>query len=261
MNKYITYLKTFNSYRYLFSLLVKRDLKKKYRGSYLGVLWSLLNPLFYMTILSIVFSTLFNRNIENFPVYLLSGLLLFQFFSLCTTQSMKSIITAGHLIKKIYLPKYLVTLSTILSNFVFFLISMLVLVVIMVVTQASITWYILFAPIYLILFFFFCCGASLILATITVFFRDMEHMYSVFLTALHFLSAIFYPPDIIPSKYQFILTMNPLYYFIEGFREIVYYGFLPNYLNIAVCFLLALISMLIGIVIFEKNQHKFILYL
>src|SRR5690606_13617149 len=103
--------KTFNKYKYLLYLFVRRDLKKKYRGSYLGILWSLINPLLHMIILSIVFSTLFHRDIDNFPLYLLCGLLLFQFFSSCTSQSMRSIITSANLLKKIYLPKYIMTLS------------------------------------------------------------------------------------------------------------------------------------------------------
>lgn len=261
MNRYITYLKTFHNYKYLLSLFVKRDLKRKYKGSYLGILWSLLNPLFHTIVLTLVFSTLFNRDIENFPVYLLCGLLLFQFFSTSTNQSMNSIIGSAHLIKKIYLPKYLVTLSTILSNFVFFLISLVVLAVVMIVTGAGITWHVIIAPVYLILFFFFCCGVSLLLATVTVFFRDVQHIYGVFIIALHFASAIFYPEEIIPDQYRFVLTFNPLYHFIDGFRDLVYVGTLPSILNVVVCMAIALISMVIGVVVFERNQQKFILYL
>lgn len=261
MNRYIIYWKTFQKYKYLLSLFVRRDIKRKYKGSYLGILWSLLQPLFHMLVLTLVFSTLFNRDIENFPVYLLCGLLLFQFFSKCTNQSMRSVISAASLIKKIYLPKYITTLSSIISNFIFFLISLIVLVLIMIATQASVTWSILFAPVYLLIFFFFCCGVSLILATINVFFRDLEHIYGVFIIALHFSSAIFYPPEIIPEKYQFILILNPLYYFIDGFRDIVYFGTIPSLMNIFVCISLAFVSMIIGIVTFERCQDKFILHL
>lgn len=261
MEKYMTFYKTFNKYYFLLTLLVKKDIKKKYKGSFLGILWSLLNPLLYMTVLTIVFSTLFNRSIENFPVYLLSGMLLFVFFATSTSASMKSIILAASLIKKVYIPKYVLTLSNIISNFIYFVISLVVLVIIMIATNANISINIIFTPLYLILLFFFSCGISLILATVTVFFRDIEHLYGIFTQALMYASAIFYPAEIIPEKYQFILTYNPVYYFIKGFRDLVYYGMPFDLVNLLLCFILAVISMTIGIVIFAKNQDKFIFHI
>ncbi|MCF6093261.1 ABC transporter permease [Microaerobacter geothermalis] len=261
MKKYTIYLKTFKKYSYLLTILVKKDVKKKYKGSYLGILWSLLNPLLNMIVITIVFSTLFGRTIENFPVYLLSGLLLFGFFSSSTTTAMKSVILSANLIKKVYIPKYIFTLSNIISNFIFFAISLIDLVLIMVVTRADITMNVIYAPIYLILLFLFSCGVSLILATITVFFRDLEYLYGVLITALMYASAIFYPEEIIPEKYQFILTLNPVYYFISGFRNVVYYGLPLELNNLLISSAIAVISMIVGILVFEKNQDKFILYI
>lgn len=261
MKRYIKYLKTFQRYSFLFSLLVKKEVKKKYKGSFLGILWSLLNPLLHMIVLTLVFSTLFGTRIENFPVYMLSGFLLFNFFSSSTMSSMKSILFASDLIKKIYIPKYIITLSTITSNFIFFLISLIDLILVMLITKAEITINIIYAPIYVFLLFIFSCGISLILATVTVFFRDIEHIYGVFITALHFASAIFYPADIIPQKYQFVLSFNPIYYFIEGFRNTVYFGVAPHMYNLLICFFLAIISLIIGILVFEKKQDKFILHI
>ena len=261
MKKYITYLKTFRRYTFLLSLLVKKDVKKKYKGSFLGILWSLLNPLLHMLILMLVFSTLFETSIDNFPVYMLCGFLTFNFFASSTMASMNSVLHASHLINKIYIPKYIITLSTILSNFIFFAISLIDLVLIMIVTKADVTIHVLYAPIYLILLFIFSCGISLLLATVTVFFRDIEHIYGVLITALHFVSAIFYPPDIIPDKYQFVLSYNPVYYFIEGFRNSVYLGVAPQAANLLICVGLAMVSLIIGVLVFEKNQDKFILHI
>jgi len=261
MKKYITYLKTFKNYFFLLTILVKTNIKKKYKGSFLGILWSLINPLLDMVVMTIVFSALFKRNIDNFPVYLLTGRLLFGFFSDSTKASMKSIINISRLIKKIYIPKYIITLSNIIANFLFFLISLIALVIIMIATKAPVTPYILYSPLYLIILFFFSCGISLFLSTVTVFFRDLEHIYSVFLTVLMYASAIFFPAEIIPDRFRFILTLNPVYYFIQGFRDVVYYGKAPDITNILVCVVLAIVSMIIGITVFEKNQDKFILYL
>ncbi|RXT04511.1 ABC transporter permease [Ammoniphilus sp. CFH 90114] len=261
LGRYKTYIKTFNKYTYLLTLLVKKELKKKYKDSFMGILWSFINPLLNMIILTIVFSTLFDNSIDNFPVYLLSGVLLFSFFTTTTTTSMKSIISSASLIKKVYIPKYIFTVSNLISNFIFFIISLLVLIMIMIVTSADITINIIYAPIYLLLLMIFTCGVSLILATVTVFFRDIEHLYGVFTTALGYSSAIFYPAEIIPEKYQLILSLNPFFYFIKGFREAVYYGLPLDQVNILVCSILAIVSLIIGILVFERNQDKFIQYI
>lgn len=261
MTRYITYLKTFHNYSYLLSLLVKKEVKKKYKGSFLGILWSLLNPLLHMLVLMVVFSTLFGTSIHNFPVYMLSGFLLFNFYSSSTMTSMRSIISTSSLINKIYIPKYIITLASILSNFVFFVISLIDLILVMLITKADFSFNLLYAPIYLILLFLFSFGISLLLATITVFFRDIEHIYGILITALHFASAIFYPSSIIPEKYQFILTYNPVYNYINGFRDVVYIGGAPSMSNLIICTVFALISMVVGILVFEKNQDKFILHL
>ncbi|KJS77130.1 MAG: ABC transporter [Desulfotomaculum sp. BICA1-6] len=257
----MTYLKNFKKYHYLLTILVKKDIKKKYKDSVLGILWSLLNPMLNMIIITIVFSTLFNRHIDNFPVYVLSGMMTFEFFSSGTNSSMNSIITSANLIKKVYIPKYIFTLSKTISSFIFFLVSLIVLAIIMLFTKANVNLNLLYAPIYLLLLFIFTCGISLILSTIIVFFRDIEHLYGVFVRALMYASAIFYPAEIIPPKYQFILTLNPIYHFIEGFRFAVYYGLPLNYKNLLICFVIASISMIVGILVFEKNQDKFILHI
>lgn len=261
MKKYMTYVKNFKKYFYLLTILVKRDIKKKYKGSFLGILWSLLNPLLNMIVLTIIFSTLFNNTVKNFPVYLLSGRLLFEFFNSSTTTSMKSIITSANLINKVYIPKYIITVSKIISNFIFFAISLIDLIIIMIVTRADVTINIIYAPIYLLLLFIFTCGISLILATITVFFRDVEYLYGVCTTALMYASAIFYPPEIIPDNYQLILILNPMYYFIKGFRNVVYYGLPIELNNLLICFFIAFISIIVGIIVFEKKQDEFILHI
>lgn len=260
LRRYVIYFQTFSRYTFLLRLLVRYEIKKKYKDSFLGILWSLLNPLLYMTVLTVVFSELFKRSIENFPVYLLTGRLLFDFFSTSTSSSMNSIIKASNLIKKVYFPKYIVTLSKVISNFIFFLVSIVVMALIMAITRAPITVNIIYAPVYLLLLFFFCCGIGLLLASITVFFRDVQHLYGVLTTMMMFASAIFYPVEIIPDRFRFILDFNPLFHFIDGFRTVVYHGMPVEPLNLLICASLAIVSMMAGIVVFKRSQDKFILY-
>lgn len=254
-------VEVFMDHRYLYYLLTMRDVKKKYKNSYLGILWSLLSPLLDMVILSIVFSSLLSRNIDNYPVYLLTGRLLFQFFTQGSTVAMQSIVSASSLIKKIYIPKYILTLSKITSNYIFFLISLIDLVLIMLVTGHQVTWNILWSIPYMVLIFFFTAGVGMFLSAMTVYFRDTEHIYKVFTNALYFASAIIYPPEIVPQKYQFILQFNPLYHFIKGFRQVTYYGYAPDMANMLVCLCLSMVSVIVGVIYFKRKQDAFILYL
>lgn len=261
INRYMTYFYTFKKYNYLFMILVKRDFKKKYKGSYLGILWSLLNPLLQMATLTIIFSTLFKERIGNFPLFLISGKVIFDFYASGTNSALRSIYGSAPLLTKVYIPKYIMTLSRVTSDFIIFSISLIDLLLVMVFTRAEFTINLIYVPLYLVLLLIFISGVSLIIATIATFFRDIEHFYSVFLTLIMHVSAIFFPPDIIPLKYQFLLKINLLYYYINGFRQIVYNATSPDFYNLLLCTVISIVSFVIGLIVFEKNQDKFIFYI
>jgi ABC-type polysaccharide/polyol phosphate export permease len=261
MNKIKTYIYGFAKYKYLLGLRIKHHIKAKYKNSFLGILWSLINPLLQMVILSIVFSTIFKSSITNFPLYMISGKLIFDFFSMATNQSLMSICGSADLIKKVYFPKYILVLSDITALFLISLISLLDLVLVMLVTGASFSIYILYAPVYLVLLYIFVVGCGLILSTLNVFFRDMQHLYGVLIMMLMYLSALFYPVEIIPAAYQKLFFLNPIFHYIVGFRHATYYATAPDIGNLLYCSGAALIAIVVGMIVFEKNQDKFILYL
>ncbi len=255
IKKHIT---NFRKYSYLLSVLVVHDIEKKYKGSILGILWSMLNPLLHMIVLTIVFSSLLQRQIANFPLYILTGRLVFGFISTCTSTAMKSIISASKLINKVYIPKYILVFSKVIAEFIFFLISMFNLVFVILWSGASFSWHLVFLPLYLVLLLLFVLGVSLILATVTTFFRDIEHIYGVFITMVMYLSAIFYPPEIVPARFQFLLTFNPVFHFIQGFRQLIYYQMLPGWNNFLACLLVSLVFLALGMIVFERYQDQFI---
>ena len=187
------YIQSFLKFRPLLNELVARDIKIKYRRSVLGVLWALLNPLLMMIVLSVVFSNLFRFDIENFPLYLLSGQIVFNFFNESTTTAMSSIIANSSLIKKVYVPKYLFVISRVVSVFINLLASFMALIIVMIAMRAELHWTVLLAPVPLLLLVFFSLGVGLILAAITVRFRDIMHLYSVFTTMLMYLTPVIYP--------------------------------------------------------------------
>lgn len=251
----------FSKYRYLLSELVKRDIKIKYRRSVIGIFWSFLNPLLTMIVLTIIFSTIFRMNIANFPVYFLTGMIIFNFYAQGSNAAMTSIRRNSSIIKKIYVPKYMYSLSVVLSNFVTFSLSLIVLFGVMLATNAGFTWYILTALVPIFLLLMFTIGAGLLLATLTVFFRDVEHLYGVFITLLMYGSAIFYPASIIPQKFQIFLELNPIYAIISLCRDSFLYGkaFDPATLLFAAASAVGIL--VLGVALFYKYQDKFILYI
>lgn len=257
----MTYVKTFLRYKWLLYELVKRDLKIKYRRSVLGYLWSLLNPLLMMIVFTVVFSTLFRFDIPNYPVYLLSGQLIYSFYSEATNMSMSSIINSASLIKKVYIPKYIFPLSRVLSSFVTLMFSLLAMVIVMVVTQVKFTWVILLLPIPLAYILLFSIGVGLILSVMAVYFRDMIHLYGVVLAAWMYLTPIMYPLSIVPDYVRQFILFNPMYYFVEIFRQIVLYGQVPSIEMNIICIMNALLVLIIGLLVFYKNQKNFILYI
>ena len=248
-------------YKYLIQELVVRDIKKKYRRSVLGVVWSILNPLLMMAVTSMVFSTLFRFDIKNYPLYLLTGQILFTFYAESTNFAMSSIIENGGLIRKIYIPKYLFPLSRVISSCVNLFFTIPALILIILVTGQPLTFAMLSFIVPLLLFFIFCLGVGLILATMAVYFRDMFHLYGVLLNLLNYATPIFYPEKIVPAQFALLLKLNPLYYFFKAFRMSVYDGVLPTAPLLFHCTMIAAVVFIIGCYVFKKYQNHFILYI
>lgn len=247
-------------YKYLLQQLVVRDIKKKYRRSVLGVLWSVLNPLLMMAVTAMVFSTIFRFSIENYPLYLLVGQIMFTFFSESTTFAMTSIIENGSLLKKVYIPKYLFPLSRVMSSCVNLLFTLPALIIIILITGAPLSLGMLTFVIPLILLFFFCLGFGLLLATMVVYFRDVFHLYGVLVSLLSYATPIFYPENIVPPEYSWLLLYNPLYYFCKAFRASLYSGTMPDMALLTPCIGFAAAAMIIGYCAFKKYENHIILY-
>ena len=239
--------------------LVRRDLKKKYRGSVLGIIWSLLNPLLMMIVLTIVFSNVFRFDTKNDPLYLITAQVLFGFLSEATSISMLSIISNFSLIKKIYVTKWLFPFSSVTFSFVNAIFSLIAVFIIVCFTGGKFYWSYLLIPVVYIYLFVFSLGIGLILASVTVFFRDMMYLYNVFLTILMYLTPIFYPENIVPDKYKVLVSLNPLIYFLKYFRKLILEGVIPGIdLNVT-CLLISIISLVIGIFVFKFKENQFVL--
>jgi ABC-2 type transport system permease protein len=257
----VTRLKDFKRYSYLLKNLVKKDFTTRYRRSALGILWSVLNPLLMMMVISAVFSNIFRIQIENFAVYYLTGALVFNFMSEATSGALVSVLGSAGLIRKVYIPKYIFPLEKCffaLVNAAFSFIAVLILMPILGVPLRP-TALLFWVP--LLYTLLFSVGMGMILAAVNVFFRDVGHLYSVWVTAWMYLTPILYPVDILPGAVKSFVGINPMYYYVDFFRQIMMYETVPDLRVNLICVSFSLVFLFLGLLVFKKTQDRFILYL
>lgn len=252
--------KVFLKYKTLLYDLVARDIKVRYRRSVLGLLWTVLNPLLMMIVITVVFSTLFKQNIENFPIYYLSGSLIFSFNSETTSNALYAIIGNSALMKKVYVPKYLFPMAKTVSGLVNLGFSAVAMFIVMIVLRVEFKPTLLLLPLAVFYVFMFSLGLGLMLSAVTVFFRDIAHFYGVLVLAWTYLTPIFYPETILPAPIMKLMLFNPMYHYVSFSRSLVIYGQFPSMKENLVCFLMGVIMLLIGIRVFYKRQDRFVLY-
>lgn len=257
-----TRLQSFFHYKELLVQLVTRDIKIKYRRSVLGYLWSVLNPLLIMLVMTAVFSTLFNMRAPNYPVYFLSGQVMFNFMSEATTLASSSIVLNASLLKKTYVPKYIFPFAKVSSSLVNMLFSLGALWIVMAITGVKITlWFLLF-PIVILELYVFSLGLGLFLAQAMVFFRDVQYLYGVIVTAWMYLTPIIYTVDKVPVWLQnLIMYWNPMYYYVAQFRNTMLNGQASEPYLVLGGIAFALVFLAFGLWSFRRSQHKFILYI
>lgn len=261
MSKVTAYVNGFMRYKSLLYELVTRDIKVRYRRSVLGVLWTLLNPILMMIIMTIVFSQLFRFEIENFPIYFFCGNILFSFMLTATNDALQSILGGASLIKKVYIPKYIFPVSKALSAGVNLFFSYIAMLLVMIATGVDFHATMLLTPVVALYTMLFSIGLGLILSTMMVFFRDIAHLYGVLTTAWMYLTPIFYPESLLGDKSPWFLLLNPMYHFIDYMRNITLYQTVPGIAENLICLGISLGTLAIGLYFFYKKQDKFILYI
>ena len=248
-------------YRFLIKQLVDRDFKAKYKRSILGVFWSFLNPLLNMIVQYVVFSNMFKFDIPYFPVYLLCGNVIFNYFSESCGMALTSIVGNADLIKKVYVPKYIYSLTRIMSSLINMLISLIPLAAVALISGLLPNRTYLLLPFPLICLALFCLGLGMLLASAMVFFRDIQFLWGVLTTIWMYLTPIFYPITALPDNIQAIVKLNPLYFFVTFLRSCVIDGLSPEPMMYVQCAMVALVTLAVGAFVFKKSQDNFVLYL
>lgn len=241
--------------------LVSKDFKLKYRRSVLGVAWSVLNPLLMMCVLTAVFSYMFKFNIPNFPLYLILGQVMFDTMSRATTGAMSSIIDAQSLIKKIRIEKMIFPIEKVLFELLNFVISLIAVAIVQAFFRVPPSIYAIAG----VPFVVFCvtvlsAGLGLLISALSVFFRDVMHLWGVVITAWTYATPIFYPYEMLEPWMQQVMLFNPMYHYITYFRSVMMWNAFPGWRETCLCLVMALITFAVGYVVFRKSESKFILY-
>jgi ABC-2 type transport system permease protein len=247
------------NYRYLILQLIRRDILTRYKRSFLGVAWTMLNPLGMMVVWTIAFSQFFRAgDLPSYPAYVLSGLLAWTFFSQTTTASMVNLVWGGGLLNRIYMPRTSFAIAAIGTGLVNITLSMVPLIGVMLITGLKLHWSILFTPISVLILAGFALGVGLLISTLAVYFPDIAEMYQILMMAWMFLTPVMYPVTILPEAYRYYLTtLNPMYHMVTLFRIPIYFGRLPTLNELLVPLGISLFFLILGWLVFTKKSDEF----
>lgn len=249
---------------YVLSAMVKKNFRSQYRNSILGVLWTVLNPLLNMIVLSIVFSNMFNGDgsLGNYPVYLLCGNLIFNIFRQITTQSLDCLVSNSDLIKKVKISYSIFPVSNMFTALVNFSASMIAMIIVMLIVGQQFYWTILLTITIIPAVLLFSLGVGYILSSLYVFFRDIKHIYEVGITLIMYMTPIFYAKDSLGSEFiTNVIGLNPLTVFVTAFRDVIQWGVVPSGMDYLICYAWAIGMLVLGLLIFKLNRRKYILYI
>jgi ABC-type polysaccharide/polyol phosphate export permease len=249
------------SYGQVLTELVKRDIKLRYKRSVLGLIWTMLNPLLVMGVTTLIFSDVFKSSIDHFPIYLLSAWLAWNLFLQGTNVGCTSIVGVGALMRRIYVPPALFPLASVGSAVVNLLFSLIPLAALMLLTGGTLSWALLFLPVAIVLAAIFTYGVALLLATVTVFFQDTVHLYQAVVMLLMYMTPLFYPIEIVPDEFLFIVTANPIFHFVTLFRDPIYAGTLPAPEHIWIALAYAVGALTLAWWYHERSRDTFASYL
>ena len=244
-------------YRELLKTSIKKDIRGKYKSSILGVLWSFLNPLLQLAVYAIVFPLIMKSNIPNYTVFVCCGLIPWTFFSTAISRTSFVMVENANIIKKVYFPREILPISIVTSEMVNFIISTIIILAFVIAYGIGFSWYIVFYPVILIIQYILLIGISLLVSSITVYIRDLQHFIGILLQLLFYATPIVYGLDIIPQSFRWILKINPMSYIIDGYRSIFYYQRMPDFVGLGIVLAISVILCIIGYLIFNKLQKKF----
>jgi len=250
-------IKELIQYREFLKSNIKKEIRGKYKGSFLGVIWSFLNPLLSVLVYAIIFPYIMRMEMDNYLIYLITGVLPWTFFTIAINSAMISVLVNANIIKKVYFPRIILPIASVTSALINFLISCLIILVFVIFSGIGISINLIYLPIIIIVQYVMLLGITFILSAIDLYFRDIENIMLFCLNMLFYATPILYTPDIFPDKFSFIIKLNPMAYVINAYRDVFYYKTMPNLLDLGIVGVFSIILLVIGYMIFNKLQKGF----
>lgn len=244
-------------YREMLKNLVAKELRQRYKGSVLGFLWTFLNPLMMLVVYSVVFSVIMKVNLKHYPLFLFIGLLPWNFFSTSVLTSAGSIVQNANLIKKIYFPREVLPMSVALTGLMNFLLSFLILFPALFIFKTKISISIFVLPLIIIVQLIMVLGFTFLISSLNLYFRDLEHILSVFMTAWFYLTPIIFPLEMVPNKFLLLIKLNPVAHLILAYQDVLYYGVFPKWDSLAYVLLFSIILLISGMFTFGYLKRGF----
>lgn len=245
------------NYREFLKSNVKKDIRGKYKGSFLGVLWSFINPLLSVLVYAIVFPYIMRIKVENYLIYLITGIIPWTFFTSSINMGMTSILSNADIIKKVYFPRIILPISTVTSCLVNFLISCIIILLFCLGSGLGISIHILWLPLIVVIQYVMLLGFTFVLSAIEMYMRDIEHIVNFVLSMAFYVTPILYTPDIFPAKLAWVLKLNPMAYLVNAYRSIFFYQQVPDMMGLCVVGIFSVVIFFAGYAIFEKLQKGF----
>ena len=245
------------NYRELLKTNVKKEIRGRYKNSILGIMWSFLNPLLQLLVYSVIFGALLAGGDETYPIYICIALIPWTYFTTAITQAAFTVIGNADIIKKVYFPREILPISVVTSGAVNFVISTIIILAFVIFFKVGLSWYLLFYPLILLIQYVLLLGIGFIVSSVTVYFRDLEHIIGIVLMAAFYGTPIVYKLEQLPQQLQIIMQLNPMTHLINAYRDIFYYHQMPNMKVLGILLALSLILAVVGYFIFKKLQKGF----
>lgn len=244
-------------YRQLLKSNIKKEIRGKYKGSFLGVLWSFVNPLLSVMVYAIVFPLVLKTTQPHYVTYLIIGIIPWTFFTTAISQGTTTVLVNGGIIKKVYFPREILPISIVSSGLVNFLISCLIIFIFLIFSGIGFSFHIILLPLVILIQYILLLSIVFITSSINVYIRDAEYIINFFVNMLFYATPILYSTELFPEKFRWILNLNPMAVIINGYRDILYYHNMPNINILIIMLLFSLVLLFIGVKIFKKLERGF----
>lgn len=246
------------NYRELLKTNIKKEIRGKYKGSWLGILWTFLNPLLMLAVYSFVFPYILRVNVENYTIFMIVALIPWNFFTTAIQTGTGSVVANGNILKKVYFPREIIPISITTSQLVNFLITCIIMFIFIIFSGVGFSYHVFIFPILVLIQYIITLAFTLVLSALTVFVRDIDHFVSVILMLGFYATPIVYQASMLPNKFQWALKINPMAQIVEAYRAILYYHRMPDWQMLGIWGIASVILLVLGYIIFKKLEKSFV---